>query len=102
LKKVESNTEPVWSWLHTVALTGLHFYAGNEFMAWNNNLLVGGLARGSLWRMVIEGETIKSAEELFADDRLRIRKVVQSPMGKLYILSDELNGRLIRIKNAAF
>lgn len=95
-------TEPVWSWLHTVAPTGLHFYTGNEFLAWNNNLLVGGLARGSLWRLVIEGETIKSAEELFADDRLRIRKVVQSPMGKLYILSDELNGRLIRIKNAAF
>ena len=97
-----SYTEPVWSWLHTVAPTGLHFYSGNEFAAWNRNLLVGGLSRGSLWRMVIEGETIKSAEELFADDRLRIRKVVQSPMGKLYILSDELNGKLIRIKNGAY
>ncbi|MFC0772982.1 PQQ-dependent sugar dehydrogenase [Terrimonas alba] len=97
-----SYTEPVWSWLHTVAPTGLHFYSGNEFAAWNRNLLVGGLSRGSLWRMVIEGETIKSAEELFTDDRLRIRKVVQSPMGKLYILSDELNGKLIRVKNGAY
>ncbi|HKO81967.1 MAG TPA: PQQ-dependent sugar dehydrogenase [Chitinophagaceae bacterium] len=96
-----SYTEPVWSWLHTVAPTGLHFYSGNEFAVWNRNLLVGGLSRGSLWRMVIEGETIKSAEELFTDDRLRIRKVVQSPAGKLYILSDELNGKLIRVKNDA-
>jgi len=95
-------TEPVWSWLQTVAPTGLHFYSGNEFAAWNRNLLIGGLAKGSLWRMVIEGETIKSAEELFADDRLRIRKVVQSPMGKLYLLSDEVNGKLIRVKNGAF
>lgn len=94
-----SYTEPVWSWLHTVAPTGLHFYSGNEFAAWNRNLLIGGLAKGSLWRLVIEDETIKSAEELFADDRLRIRKVAQSPMGKLYILSDELNGKLIRVKN---
>ena len=93
-----SYAEPVWSWLQTVAPTGLHFYSGNEFAAWNGNLLIGGLSRGSLWRMVIEGEKIKTAEELFTDDRLRIRKVVQSPMGKLYILTDDLNGKLIRIK----
>lgn len=93
-----SYTEPVWSWLQTVAPTGLHFYSGNEFAAWNGNLVVGGLSKGSLWRMVIEDEKIKMAEELFTDDRLRIRKVVQSPMGKLYILTDDMNGKLIRIK----
>lgn len=95
-------TDPVWYWLQTVAPTGLHFYSGSEFAAWNRNLLVGGLSRGSLWRMVIEGETIKRVEELFTDDRLRIRKVVQSPAGKLYIITDEENGKLIRVKNAAF
>ena len=51
--------------------------------------------------MVTDGETIKSAEELFVNDRLRIRKVIQSPMGKLYMLSDEVNGKLIQIKNGA-
>jgi glucose/arabinose dehydrogenase len=96
-----SYTEPVWSWLQIVAPTGLHFYSGNEFAAWNRNLLIGGLSRGSLWRMVMDGESIKSAEELFTDDRVRIRKVIQSPMGKLYILTDELNGKLIRVKNEA-
>ncbi|AYQ31915.1 PQQ-dependent sugar dehydrogenase [Runella sp. SP2] len=94
-------TDPVWSWAQTVAPTGLHFYTGNEFAAWNQNLLVGGLSKGSLWRLVIEGETVKSAEELFVDDRLRIRKVVQSPLGKLYLLSDEVNGKVIRVRNAA-
>jgi glucose/arabinose dehydrogenase len=95
-----SYKEPVWSWLQTVAPTGLHVYWGTEFAGWNRNLLVGGLSKGSVWRLVVEGETIKSAEELFTDDRLRIRKVVQSPMGKLYLLSDEVNGKLIRVKNA--
>lgn len=94
-------TDPVWSWSQTVAPTGLHFYAGSEFAAWNQNLLVGGLSKGSLWRLVIEGETVKSAEELFVNDRLRIRKVIQSPLGKLYLLSDEVNGKLIRVRNAA-
>ncbi len=93
-------TDPLWYWPQTVAPTGLQFYSGNEFAIWNGNLIVGGLSRGSLWRMVIEGEKIISAEELFTDSRLRIRKVVQSPAGKLYLLSDEMNGKVIRIKNS--
>ena len=97
-----SYTEPAWSWLQTVAPTGLHFYRGTEFAAWNGNLIVGGLSKGSLWRIVTEVEAIKSVQELFTDDRVRIRKVAQSPMGKLYILTDELNGKLIRVKNSAY
>lgn len=97
-----SYTDPVWYWLQTVAPTGLHFYTGNEFASWNRNLLVGGLSRGSLWRIVLEGEKIKTTEELFTDDRVRIRKVVQSPGGKLYILTDEMDGKMIRVKNAAY
>jgi aldose sugar dehydrogenase len=100
-KSIESNvyTDPVWSFMHTVAPTGLVFYIGTDFPSWKNNLLVGGLSRGSLWRLKIEGETIISSEELFVNDRVRIRKVAQSPQGKLFMLTDEVNGKLIRIKN---
>lgn len=55
---------------------------------------------GSLWRMVIEGEKIKSTEELFTDSRIRIRNVVHSPAGKLYVLSDDINGRLLELRTA--
>nr|WP_298995834.1 PQQ-dependent sugar dehydrogenase [uncultured Allomuricauda sp.] len=92
-------TPPVWFWQHTVAPTGLTFYTGTEFPQWKNNLIVPGLSRGSLWRFKIDNETIKSAEELFLDDRVRIRKARQSPDGKLYILTDEDNGKIIEIKS---
>ncbi|MCK8523188.1 PQQ-dependent sugar dehydrogenase [Aquimarina sp. D1M17] len=92
-------TNPKWYWLHTVAPTGLMFYTGEEFAEWKNDLIVPGLSRGSLWRFSIENDTIKSAEELFIDDRVRSRKVVQSPKGKLYMLTDEDNGKILRIKN---
>jgi aldose sugar dehydrogenase len=99
--KMDDNvfTAPVWFWQHTVAPTGLTFYTGEEFPTWKSSLFVGGLSKGSLWRMTIEGEKVKSAEELFLDSRVRARKVVQSPMGKLYILTDETNGQIIRIVN---
>jgi glucose/arabinose dehydrogenase len=91
-------TNPAWFWHHTVAPTGLCFYTGDEFPNWMNNLFVPGLSRGSLWRFHIEGDTIKSAEELFLDSRVRSRKVAQSPEGKLYLLTDTKNGQIIRIK----
>ena len=96
LEEVEF-TAPTWYWLHTVAPTGLTFYTGDEFPEWKNNLFVPGLSRGSLWRFVVEGETIKSVEELFVDDRVRSRKVIQSPKGKLYMLTDEKNGKILQI-----
>lgn len=94
-------TVPKWNWYKTIAPTGLSFYTGTEFPLWKNNLIIPGLSRGNFWRVVIEGTTIKSVEELFIDDRDRIRKVMQSPNGQLYILTDEANGRIIRIGNEA-
>jgi aldose sugar dehydrogenase len=93
-------TDPVWSWPHTVAPTGLMFYTGTEFPTWRNSLIVGGLSQGSLWRMSVEGHRVVAAEELLVDRRERVRKVVQSPAGVLYLLTDYLNGRLVRLRNA--
>lgn len=90
---------PQHYWLQTVAPTGLTFYTGTEFPSWQGNLIVAGLSRGSLWRMVLDGNTFVSAEELFLDDHVRSRKVAQSPDGQLYMLTDEDDGKLIRIVN---
>ncbi len=93
--------DAVWYWLQTVAPTGLTFYTADEFPLWKGNLIVPGLSRGSLWRFTIDGEMVKHVEELFVDDRVRARKVIQSPKGKLYLLTDEDNGKIILIKNQA-
>ncbi len=94
-------TDPKWSWFKTIAPTGLTFYNGEDFPSWKNNLIIPGLSRGNFWRIELEGEAIKSVEELFIDDRHRTRKAVQSPTGKLYILTDENDGKIIQIVNEA-
>ena len=94
--------DPVHYWLQTVAPTGLTFYTGTEFPTWHGNLIVPGLSRGSLWRLVLEGDIFVSAEELFLNDHVRSRKVIQSPEGQLYLLTDEDNGKLIRIINRSY
>ncbi len=95
-----SFTAPVWSWSTTVAPTGLTFYSGAQFPDWTGDLLVAGLSRGSLWRLDVEGETVVSASHLFASTPARLRNVRQGPDGALYLLTDEANGRILRIDPA--
>ena len=90
-------TPPTWFWQHTVAPTGLTFYTGSELTEWRGSLLVAGLSKGSFWRMQLEGNRIVDGEELFAEQRIRLRNVKQGPDGKLYVLTDEANGRILRI-----
>ena len=92
-----SYADPAYAWEETTAPTGLAFYTGSDFPQWRGDLFVAGLSRGSLWRLDIEGETVRSAERLFEDAPVRLRNVKQSPDGKLYLLTDEADGRIIRI-----
>jgi len=92
-------TDPVHYWLQTVAPTGLTFYTGTAFPEWQGNLIVPGLSRGSLWRIVLNGTQIKTVAELFMDDHVRLRKAKMSPGGKLYLLTDEENGRIFEVTN---
>lgn len=56
-----------------------------------------GLSKGSLWRIQHQDGTVTGLEELFVNDRVRLRKCVVSPRGKLYLLTDEEDGKLIRV-----
>ena len=89
--------EPRFGWQDTVAPTGLAFYSGSEFPDWRGDLFVAGLSAGSLWRLDVEGENVESAERLFPETPIRLRNVKQSPDGRLYLLTDEADGRILRI-----
>lgn len=93
--------DPVFYWDKTVAPTGLTFYSGREFPQWNGDLIVPGLSKGSLWRVEISDNQVVALEELFINDRVRLRKAIVSPGGQLYLLTDEENGQLIRVRNTA-
>lgn len=92
-------TDPIHSWDQTIAPTGLTFYSGSEFPQWEGNIILPGLSKGSLWRVIIENDEVVGKEELFINDRVRLRKAVMSPRGQLYLLTDEDDGKLIRVVN---
>ncbi len=91
-------TNPSWFWKETVAPTGLLYYTGDDIPEWKNHLIVPGLSKGSVWKLTVEGTKINKAEPLFVSDPIRLRKAVQSPEGKLYLLTDEPYGRIFLVK----
>lgn len=89
---------PHWAWPQTIAPTGLTFYHGDEFPEWEGDLLVAGLSKGNFWRLNFTGGRITQAEELFTDQPVRLRNVRQAPDGKVYLLTDEMEGRILRLQ----
>ena len=90
-------TPPKWSWEQTVAPTGLCFYTGEDFPEWKGHLLIAGLSKGSLWKIQVQGNTLSDPVHLMEENPIRLRKVAQSPGGRLFLLTDEANGKLIQI-----
>jgi glucose/arabinose dehydrogenase len=76
------------------------FYTGDKFPAWRGNLFVGALKFKLLTRLTVEGNRVVAEERLLQDLDERIRDVVQGPDGYLYLLTDDDDGRILRLAPA--
>jgi aldose sugar dehydrogenase len=92
--------QPAYYWDPSIAPSGMTFYTGDKFPAWRGNLFVGALKFQLLVRLEIDGNRIVREERLLEDMGDRIRDVVQGPDGYLYLLTDESDGRILRIEPA--
>ena len=89
--------QPRYYWDPAIAPGGMDFYDGALIPEWKNNLFVAALAGRHLARLVIEGDRIVGEERLLQDQNQRIRQVRQGPDGALWVITDEADGRLIRL-----
>lgn len=93
--------DPILQWTPSIAPSGMAFYTGDQFPEWKGDLFVGALAHKHLRRLEFDGRNVTEQEELLKDRGDRIRDVRQGPDGSLYVLTDERNGRLLRLEPAA-
>ena len=94
-------------WWPSIAPSGLTFYTGEHFPAWQGNLFVGSmrvgrmLRTGHLERIVFNGRGEEIRREwLLSELKQRIRDVRQGPDGYLYVLTEEEDAVLLRIEPA--
>ena len=95
----EGLEQPIYHWTPSIAPSGMTFYSGDEFPNWRGNLFVGSLKFGLLVRTVIEGNQVVHEERMLDKKYGRIRDVRQGSDGTLYLLTDEKNGAVLRLRN---
>lgn len=96
----EGTEQPVYYWDPVIAPGGAAFYSGAMFPAWNGNLLVAGLKEKHIARLVMENNRAVGEERLLTDLGERIRDVAVGPDGAVWAITDEDNGKLVRLSVA--
>ena len=88
---------PYHVWAKSPGLSGMAFYTGHPGSPWNDSLFLGALAGRDLIRLQLDGDRIVAEERLLDTLGARIRDVRVGADGNLYVLTDEDDGRLLRI-----
>lgn len=88
--------EPIYYWTPSIAPSGMAFYTGDQFPGWRGNLFVGALVGRHVSRLSTDEKKILGEEQLLMHTT-RFRDVEQGPDGALYLLTDEENGKLLKL-----
>jgi len=89
--------QPLHYWVPSIAPSGMAFYTADRFPQWKQSLFIGALAGEHLARLTLDGEKVVAEERLLADRKERFRDVRQGPDGYLYALTDDANGKILRV-----
>jgi glucose/arabinose dehydrogenase len=96
----EGLEQPVYYWDPVIAPGGATFYEGTMFSGWRGNLLVAGLKEKHIARLVLENDRVVGEERLLSDLGERIRDVAVGPDGAVWAITDETDGKLVRLSKA--
>jgi aldose sugar dehydrogenase len=96
--KKDGMEQPVFYWDPSIAPSGMAFYTSDKFPAWRGSLFVGALAGQHLNRLEVSGDRVAKEERLLTGLRARIRDVREGPDGFLYLLTDQEDGRILRVR----
>lgn len=97
--RAEGTLEPLVVWSPAHAPSGLAVYTGDRFPAWRGSLLSGGLVSEDVRRITLDGDgRVRVTDQESLPIGRRVRDVRQGPDGFIYVLTDERDGRLLRIE----
>lgn len=97
----EGTEQPVYYWDPVIAPGGAAFYQGAMFPGWDGDLLIAGLKDKQLARLVIENDRVVGEERLLTDLGERVRDVAVAPDGAVWVITDEDDGKLVRLSVAS-
>lgn len=92
----EGMEQPIVKWVPSIAPSDMIFYTGDKHAALKGDLIVTALSGQQLRRVDLQDGAVASEEKLI-DGGFRLRMVIQSPDGEIYVSSDEPDGAIYRL-----
>ncbi|WP_221798193.1 PQQ-dependent sugar dehydrogenase [Oceanobacter mangrovi] len=90
--------QPNHYWVPSIAPSGMEFLTSDRYPGWQNNLFIGSLKFRQLVRLQLQDDRVSHEERINLQGLSeRIRDVKQGPDGLLYLLTDEDDGKLVRL-----
>lgn len=100
-RSAEGFVDPVLVWYPSViGASGLAVYQGDRFPAWRGSILAGGLHSQDVRRVTLGPDGNVAGHESMRIGQ-RVREVRVGPDGLVYVLTDEIHGRVFRLEPAA-
>ncbi|TCP06699.1 PQQ-dependent sugar dehydrogenase [Caldimonas thermodepolymerans] len=94
----EGMEQPLTYWVPSIAPSGMAFLTSERYPGWRGNLFIGALRAEVLVRLELDGRRVVRQARLLTTLNERIRHVVQGPDGWLYILTDNVDGKVLRLE----
>jgi glucose/arabinose dehydrogenase len=92
--------QPKYFWDPAIGPTSMAFYNGKLIPEWRDNLFIAAHMGQHVARLVLKGHRVVGEERLLLDQKQMMRWVGQGPDGALWVLTDDADGRLIRLSAA--
>jgi len=93
----EGMQQPLVYWVPSIAPAGMTYYDGDVFPEWRGDLFITSLVFNYIERIDLDGSEVVGQHRMFEEIGERIRDVRTGPDGRLYILTDSPEGRVIRV-----
>jgi len=93
----EGLEQPAYYWDPVIGPSGMAFYQGDLFPAWQGSLFVGALRDKHLVRLTLDGERVTGEDRLLVDLGERIREVEVGPDGAIYVATDSEQGKILKL-----
>jgi aldose sugar dehydrogenase len=96
-QRLDGYQDAILEWTPSIAPAGLAVYDGSLFPEWRGDLLVPALKERAVRRVLRDGRRIVGQQLLLADLNERMRDVKVAPDGLIYILTDGIDAKLLRL-----
>ncbi|MFZ3585065.1 PQQ-dependent sugar dehydrogenase [Loktanella sp. DJP18] len=95
--KIEVAVQPLYFWDPVIAPNDFVVYDGDMFPDWQGDYLISALVAGGLVRLSLGDDGLVQAEERILPNLKRTRDVEIDDDGSLLVITDQEDGRLLRI-----